>query len=331
MNPDVRRVAVLDALRGFAAVGVALVHFTVNMKPTWFQQVCHWGWLGVDVFFVISGFVIPFTLSRGGYHFSSDYPRFLGKRIARLHPPYIAAVLVLMGIGMITASLPLSEIPGTFISHALFLNGITGKPWLSNVFWSLAIEMQFYLFIGVVAPLLMVSRTRSSITFLLLLLIAFSPIPKVWLPPHLPLFCFGIAAFLKCNGTITTRDLFTGILLAGTACTMTLGKPQALAGGATALVICYNRWTIPRPLVNFGAISYSLYLLHPILAESILPLCGGLKQTGVFMQMIIVGFTLAISIAAAWVWFRLLEKPSQTLSSSIRYRLTPGPGLTGKS
>ena len=160
-----QRLPVLDALRGLAAVGVALVHFTIEMHATWFQQVCHWGWLGVDVFFVISGFVIPLSLVGTGYHFTSGYLRFLSKRLVRLHPPYLATVLVLMGISIYHSSTSLLEIAKVFASHALLLNGLINEPWLSGVFWSLAIEMQFYLFIGIVAPLQAPSNYPESSFF----------------------------------------------------------------------------------------------------------------------------------------------------------------------
>ena len=189
------RMVVLDALRGFAAVAVALVHFTIGMNSSWFQRVCHWGWLGVDVFFVISGFVIPLALARARYCFPSGYLPFLAKRLVRLHPPYLAVVILLIGVSALHTPSTFRGITEIFISHALLLNGFLEKPWLSGIFWSLAIEMQFYLFVGIAAPLLLRNRIQASLMILIFLSIAFLPVPKTFLFPHLPLFCFGILGF----------------------------------------------------------------------------------------------------------------------------------------
>ena len=311
--------AVLDAMRGFAAVAVAMVHFTIGLKPTWFQSVSHWGWLGVDVFFVISGFIIPHALMRGGYLFPVDYPRFLAKRIIRLHPPYLAAVVLLMIVAKTPATPLQAWIPHTFFSHLFLLNGLLGEPWLTQVFWSLAIEMQFYLFMGVAAPLLTGSRVKMALAVIGFLVVALVPVPKIWLTPHLPLFTFGILAFLKTCSKISLGIFLTGIAFSGVVCAHSLGRPQALAGAATALLICHSNWPVPSHLVKLGAVSYSLYLLHPLVGEVMLPLLDAQHRASVAGQMLVVGISMAISIGAAWIWFRLLEHPSQRLSASIRY------------
>ena len=80
----------LDALRGIAALSVAGFHFASEMPGTWFTALFSKGWLGVEVFFVISGFILPCALqARGSYSFPRHYPHFLWKRILRLHPPYL--------------------------------------------------------------------------------------------------------------------------------------------------------------------------------------------------------------------------------------------------
>ncbi len=60
------RIAVIEAIRGLAAISVALFHFSVQLEGP-VRAIFGYGWLGVDVFFVISGFVIPFSLFGRGY------------------------------------------------------------------------------------------------------------------------------------------------------------------------------------------------------------------------------------------------------------------------
>ena len=94
MPPRGRRVEILEPLRGLAALAVAWFHFTnaTGLLPEgWLRASGRYGWLGVEVFFVISGFIIPYSLFNAGYRFPRHAGRFILKRIVRLDPPYIAA------------------------------------------------------------------------------------------------------------------------------------------------------------------------------------------------------------------------------------------------
>src|SRR3569832_1975532 len=87
------RIEILDWLRGLAALAVAWFHFTVGgplVPDGAFKEAGQFGRHGVDAFFVISGFVIPYSMSRGGYRGWKDSLRFVFKRLARLEPPYLA-------------------------------------------------------------------------------------------------------------------------------------------------------------------------------------------------------------------------------------------------
>ena len=95
--PASARVPILDALRGLAALSVCLYHFTYgNPDPNpdpWITKVGSFGRHGVDAFFVVSGFVIPFALEQGGYRLR-DFWRFLAKRIIRIDPPLFLSMFV---------------------------------------------------------------------------------------------------------------------------------------------------------------------------------------------------------------------------------------------
>ncbi len=84
----------LDLLRGLAAVAVCYFHFTHGnpdflSKTNILYQSGRYGFLGVDVFFVISGFVIPYAMYRGMYRFK-NFGTFLLKRVIRIEPPFFA-------------------------------------------------------------------------------------------------------------------------------------------------------------------------------------------------------------------------------------------------
>jgi hypothetical protein len=87
-----RRVPVIELLRGLAAISVVLFHLSNSMESETPRVLTAYGWLGVDVFFVISGFVIPYSLHGTGYSIR-NFPRFMLRRVVRLEPPYLASIL----------------------------------------------------------------------------------------------------------------------------------------------------------------------------------------------------------------------------------------------
>lgn len=164
--PQATRVAALDGLRGVAVIGVALFHYLVFWTPAGLGEnlVAHGGvyaalplvsagGLGVELFFIISGFVILMSLER-----SRGFFAFALNRVIRLWPP-----LILLGSFsfLVTAAFGPTELrvslPEFFIS-LLFLppeqiGRLIGEPgwrWLDGSFWSLWVEVRFYALIGAI-------------------------------------------------------------------------------------------------------------------------------------------------------------------------------------
>src|SRR6266480_694785 len=95
------RIETVDGLRGIAAIAVAWFHITNGAK--WFldggvlEYSGRYGWLGVQVFFVISGFIIPYSLHRSHYSMS-QFGRFMLRRVVRLDPPYLVTVVLIIAL-----------------------------------------------------------------------------------------------------------------------------------------------------------------------------------------------------------------------------------------
>src|SRR6266496_2774754 len=166
-----RRLGTIDGLRGIAAFSVAWFHFTNGGKllgDGWLKSSGRYGGVGVEIFFVISGFIIPYSLYRANYR-SRDFGVFLVKRVARLDPPYFADILIVLALSFLVPFVPgfQGQYPvytwTQLACHVGYANTIVGKPWINPVFWSLGIEFQYYLIIGAVFPLL-ISR-RQAIRF----------------------------------------------------------------------------------------------------------------------------------------------------------------------
>jgi len=156
------RLKSIDALRGAAALGVVLYHM-VGPKPqvaagsSWrwlslpFLHALSFGYVGVFLFFVISGFCIHLQWAKAsatGINPEIDFVAFWKRRLRRLYPPYLIALVLYLTIAAFT-----SEVRFDFFYfwdaglHLLMLHNLDPRTAYSinGVFWTLAIEEQLYL------------------------------------------------------------------------------------------------------------------------------------------------------------------------------------------
>lgn len=160
---------VLDLLRGLAATSVCIFHFMCG-NPRFLHDsdpvkaIAAYGWLGVQSFFVISGFVIPYAMFNRKYKINQSL-NFWIRRAIRIEPPYLACIFLVIALNY--ASMMAPGFQGTpfrlrareLLSPVAYLNAFTGELWYKPVFWTLAIEFQYYLFIAIVFPLLVHRNT----------------------------------------------------------------------------------------------------------------------------------------------------------------------------
>src|SRR5260370_24791289 len=93
LNPRSEQIFTVEALRGIAALSVTWFHMTNTYSLDWVRYSGFYGWLGVEMFFVISGFIIPYSLHRSHYKLAY-FPRFLLRRLLRLAPPSLTSTAV---------------------------------------------------------------------------------------------------------------------------------------------------------------------------------------------------------------------------------------------
>ncbi len=163
-----RHIPALDGLRGIAILMVLCFHFTKQIDRTWFSfhsavgaliGVSAAGWIGVDLFFVLSGFLITGILV--DTRSSENYFRtFYARRTLRIFPLYFAVLSVVLFVWLIRFHLhPIPGEPALFLKSQLYLwtyttnigvsrmgwTGFEGHGPMLRHFWSLAVEEQFYL------------------------------------------------------------------------------------------------------------------------------------------------------------------------------------------
>ena len=324
-----QRLPVLDMMRGVASFAVCWYHVTHGnvtfLPPGWFKSTGDLGWLGVQVFFVISGFVIPFALSNSGYRIN-NCGTFLLKRVARLDPPYIAGILVVIVLGYFSTLAPgFNGEPFHFswtvtLLHLGYLNAFFGYPWLNPVYWTLAIEFQYYILIALTFPLLASrdARVRSILIMLFAGTALMVPAPQ-FVCHWLFLFLYGITTF-QYRASLLSRNAYLLHLIAVAAgAVYCYGATIGLTGLLSALVIAFVNARSFGPLTWLGHISYSLYLLHVPVGGRVINLSSRFAVT-LPAQILAVLTAAAASIAAAWLLHKFVEYPAQRWSAAIGYR-----------
>jgi len=162
ISPDRTRLRGIDALRGAAALGVvvyhavdqsakALPHNFLQYPARLAQVTSSFGYIGVFLFFVISGFCIHLQWARSkaaGVDPEIRFIPFWKRRIRRLYPPYLIALLLFMLVAGSTLGIKLTQFFFYDLGmHLLMLHNLDAKTayTINGVFWTLAIEEQLYL------------------------------------------------------------------------------------------------------------------------------------------------------------------------------------------
>ena len=351
-----KRYATIEAWRGFACISVVLFHsfaalsgqsMPVLLEPV--RAVSHFGWFGVDLFFVISGYCIAEkACSMAGFRGSAC--RFLAGRLLRILPPYWCALALSFAVGLL--AMPFNGLSlGAVLPQsprAWFAEIFLCQPYLHTraellVSWSLVYELGFYLLTA--SFLLAGNRLKFLPWFFALgavvcvgaLLLPATTLPRVlglW-----PDFYLGTAAYaairprpqgsflstvLAVGAIITIAVLaFGGLTLPGLIPDFGGWRRVATAGFALILVVLHpldsqiaaRRFV--RGLTVVGAFSYSLYLVHVIVLTRILNFgLRFIRTDGIaFSGLWLLAFVSAI--AGGLLFYRWVEQPLERVRTTL--------------
>jgi peptidoglycan/LPS O-acetylase OafA/YrhL len=316
----------IQVLRGIAALMVCFLHFT-NGSNTYLpndnllKQIGSYGGYGVQIFFVISGFILPYAMSKSGYKLA-DFGHFMVRRIARLDPPFVLSIIVVVLLAYLSTLSPVYRgKPFQFnwvnaLLHLGYLNAFFGRPWLSPVYWTLAVEFQFYVILGLVFPLF--SKVGNALRILLIGILlsgAFWVSSNAFIFYHAPLFFMGISSFLFFEKHITLLE-FLALILACTVVGYLTIDASAIAFGLASVAAIFLVKTNNRTLIFFGTISYSLYLIHQPVGSRVVNLTETLT-TNTGIRMFSVFIAVFVSVVTAAVFYRFVELPAMRWSKTI--------------
>lgn len=157
--------------------------------------------LGVQMFFVISGFIIPFTMYQNNYKIN-NFKQFILKRISRIEPPYlISIVITIVASWLIYPDYRRINWLDLLLHIGYLIPFFKNAEWVHHIYWTLAIEFQFYLIIALLYPVIFKSHKYISIFIcLLLLLTVFINVPSFkngeLIFRHIHFFSIGIFTWL---------------------------------------------------------------------------------------------------------------------------------------
>jgi len=320
----------VQLLRGLAAMMVLFFHnfgwYPLPGVDFFITHVFKHGELGVSIFFVISGFVLPLSLHRR--YRLRHFHIFLAKRAIRIEPTYVLSVFLALGILIVKTNLAPNAEPHDFsftqfFAHFVYLIPFTEYHWYNTVYWTLAIEFQYYLSIALIFPLF-----SKKIGGNFLILVGFSALyfvrkdfSQIWLLTQIPLFAAGIATYLAYFAENRRQHfIYSGYALLMCVLFLVDGHiGAALTGFLTTQLILY--WKPKRMgLRYFGDISYSLYVTHyPIVFLTNQTARHFWGETGSPLLYLVAFGNIALSILVAHLLFIWVEKPTQRLSKRLRY------------
>jgi peptidoglycan/LPS O-acetylase OafA/YrhL len=335
------RIETLDGIRALACILVFLGHAGWERI---FPFIPGAEELGVRLFFSLSGFlmaylyIVPEKQTRGK-SCGKFWVNYAIRRVTRIYPAFICVLLIYWLANRLHFTfMPPDTLQGVLDHVALMRH--------SYIFWTIAIEMKFYLlFPFIVSALFLISRDpRFHIVALVIFWLA-AALPdhlriKVLLITHLSYFMAGIMAgyisrfkpvaapFYAINALFIVCLLLLAIAAVHTLFINIFGfKPDvyrhgfifSLLTGITVYTAAHAqgwvRWMLAHPILRFiGMISFSIYLTHFLIMRMT-------KKLLVFPPAAEFLLAAIFTILISWMLYRFVEKPGQALGKNLANRL----------
>ena len=350
---DANRVEALDILWLVAVVGVVIFHFGFNGPPAngkplvafpeW-ATVAKYGYLGVQLFFVISGFVIAYSaVGRTARAFAIA-------RIARIYPAFLFCMTVTFLVTL-TFGQPYFQVSLTQWAANIFIAAPALKqPYVDGVYWTLILELTFYVWIYLLIATGLFPKHIFPVVLGWLVIslvnelgIESYAIRKIFLTDQSGFFASGVLLFEISRGRIgpAVQCLFgSAVAVAVLQAVHNLEGMRALTGhpfdgmtvAAVSLAIIATTTAAARvrtlPLASWvtvliGGITYPLYLLHQTIGYIAFMHFSRFVAPDLLFAVIVIAI-----IGVSWAIWRFVDRPGQRTTKTILTKIAEG--MAGK-
>jgi peptidoglycan/LPS O-acetylase OafA/YrhL len=257
------------------------------------------GALGVNVFFVLSGFLLTYShlndFAQGETPSLSYYRAFLIKRLARIYPVYFAGIILTLVVSYVLHALP-AQLPLIVLLDSTMLNSWVpplSMKWYGGGGWSVSTEMFFYLLFPLLLPLLLLVKKRTVLFVLLGVFVILAAIPGI-----LHNFAFGPPTDLSWQLSYPFPPA---------------RGSEFIVGMITALLVYRFNWRVPVLVMLVTVAIAALYLMK----------FGGLLQGYVAHNLIVLPAIIAsvacLALSPQTILLRWLGSPIMTYLGRISY------------
>ncbi|MCA6126257.1 acyltransferase [Bradyrhizobium sp. WSM 1704] len=333
-RPDAR-VPVLDLLRVAAVGAVVLYHYgfwgpaahgVPQIAMPFLAPVAQYGFLGVPVFFAISGFVIAYSAG------DRTPVGFAIARFSRIYPTFLICMTLTCVVTLVLGGAHFSVSFGQWLANLFIAAPVFGEPYMDDAYWSLVIEVMFYVWVAAFLALRIFPQRIDTIivawiaiTFANELTIDAPIFEKLFIADDSGFFAVGLLIYEHYRGRREARLYGLMSLALGTAAFQAVHKLERLGVhlhanfdprivvaicivslGIVFLATRIKQVPLPAGLVMAaGGITYPLYLLHLQLGYTIL-LAATPEQPPVLLTTTVIAGVVLL----AWFVWRVLERPA---------------------
>ncbi|MBI1266699.1 MAG: acyltransferase family protein [Cryomorphaceae bacterium] len=316
----------ITLLRGIAAMMVCVYHIFSysdergSLLPLQdpLRKIAAYGSEGVFMFFVISGFVIPLSLFHSGFKLG-DFPRYIARRWVRIELPYLAALLIMLVDRFIMHrnwNIDFGIDWQIIVHHIFYTIPFSNYPWINVIFWTLAIELQFYVVVGVLFSLL--NSPKKWVPYVAIAIFTLSPLvieDARFVFHYAPLFAMGMYV-LHAKKIDQNKLVSAAVISAIAVFSLWLHGPK-MAGIAylSALFILLvdmkkntGKW--------LGERSYSLYLIHGAVGLHVIHFLYEYAEVYI-LRVVLALLGIAASVAVAHYFWYFVEDKARKFSKRI--------------
>lgn len=312
-------------LRAVAAISVTIFHLFLG-NPELFPEksilskTTSYGYLGVEIFFILSGYIICYSLPIN-YRYS-NLKSFLIKRIVRIYPAYFVSILLVIILNYFSHYITHTANTLSWLdifSNLFFFTNFGLGDYINVVYWTLGIEIQFYVLIGLSFMLI---KNSNGVILYILILLAISSLPKTpnmdLIFPNLSIFALGILTFFyKKKEMLKLRSFLILSFSILVHIYFFLGTAVLIASCICLFILLF--WTkTNKVIIFFSNISFSLYLIHVTVGGKVINLVLRYINTLPERYLLFVS-SFAITIFFSYLFYYIIEKPTLAWSKNIRY------------